>query len=121
LPLKAPVPRIVEEWVRKSTRTLNDAVESYHIKLLGDPEYCRFLDATVDSEAVEGSLSADNYRAADALKKSALAAGDDFVGKSNLASITKALSVVLKYYNMSRKQRRNMIGGKSVPGDDNNE
>jgi hypothetical protein len=39
------------------------------------------------------------------------------LGREKLATISKALGVVLRRYHQSRKERRNMIGGQPVPAD----
>src|SRR5215467_3692621 len=44
--------------------TLNDHVETIHLALWPRDEYRASLDAVHDSEAVEGSISADNFVAA---------------------------------------------------------
>jgi hypothetical protein len=117
-----PVPRSIEEWIRKtkSDRNLNDLVEEIHMDLVNEThsrceEYRGFLDATHDSQAVEGSLAADNNEAARIIREEARSSKPTgLVARSNLASIIKALNVVMSRYNMTRKERRTMIGGETV-------
>jgi hypothetical protein len=45
--------------------------------------------------------------------------GGSEVSKEKLATIVKALGVVLRRYRASRKQRRHMVGGETVPNEDN--
>lgn len=123
---KVPVPRSIEDWIRKtkSDRNLNDLVEELHMELVNEAhsrceEYRGFLDATHDSQAVEGSLAADNNEAARIVREEARSSKPTgLVARSNLASIIKALNVVLTRYNMTRKERRTMIGGQSLPTHD---
>jgi hypothetical protein len=97
-------------------RTLNDRVEALHLSLYdGDEHYKDLLYAVYDEQAVEGSLAADNILAAEVIRDKAKKTGDIEVGRQKLATIAKALGVVLRRYGTSRKERRDMIGGKIVP------
>lgn len=112
-----PVPRHLDEWVRKSpfNRTLNDLVEEIHIELVNSNEnYRKFLDAVYDEQAVEGSLVADNLEAARIIREAALKERKVAVSNQKLATLSKALNLVLKRYNQSRKDRRNTVGGHRV-------
>lgn len=96
-------------------RTLNDHVETLHLQLYEDAAYQRLLDAVYDEDAVEGSLSADNLLAAQMIRDCARKdARDPYVGEKKLATLAKALSVVLRRYGMSRKERARMIDGETV-------
>lgn len=96
-------------------RTLNDHVEAIHVQLYENAEYQRFLDAVYDEDAVEGSLAADNLQAAQMIRNKAREAGHDpYVAEKKLATISKALGVVLRRYGMSRKERARMIHGETV-------
>lgn len=115
------VPRVSEggNWVRqiKARLTLNDQVEALHTTLYDDESYVKLLDAVYDEQAVEGSLSADNTIAAQRIREAAKKGGIVDVAEAKLATISKALGVVLRRYGASRKDRRNMVGGTVVPGD----
>lgn len=116
----APLPTKIEGWQRqtKMQRTLNDLVEDIHRMLITESaEYRAFLDAVYDEDAVEGSLSADNTLAAMMIRNKAKTIAGNELTKKKLATISKALGVVLRRYHLSRKQRRNMVGGEEVPGD----
>jgi hypothetical protein len=96
-------------------RTLNDHVETIHLKLYENTDYQRLLDAVYDEDAVEGSLAADNLLAAQMIRTAAVADNaDPYVAEKKLATISKALAVVLRRYGMSRKERARMIDGESV-------
>ena len=113
-----PLPSNIDDWKRhiKAERTLNDLVEEIHRKLVNeDEQYRAYLRAVYDAHAVEGSLSADNTMAAIIIRKKADELGMDDVKDEKLAIINMALGVVLRRYHASRKQRRNMLGGKEVP------
>ena len=119
---KVPVPRSIEDWVRKTKfdRNLNDLVEEIHMELVNEAhprseDYRGFLDATHDSQAVEGSLSADSNEAARIIREEARATKPTGkVAREKIASIIKALNVVLSRYNMTRKERRHLIGGEII-------
>lgn len=113
-----PVPDKVEDWHRviKAERTINDLVEDIHRDLLENAHYRALLNAVYDEQAVEGSLSADNTLAAMMIRDKAKRDSSE-LAKEKLATISKALGVVLRRYKQSRKQRRNMVAGEEVPGD----
>ena len=107
----APVPRALNDWVRKikEKRTINDMVEDAHLALFAsDPEYPPLLDAVYDEQAVEGSLSADNIVASQKIREWGKDGG---LAKEKLATISKALNVVLRRYEFSRKERRFTVHG----------
>lgn len=125
LPLPPKLPETVADFRNhrklKSSRTLNDMVEEIHLMLYEDDDYQRFLYAVYDEQAVEGSLAADNIMAAGMIRDKAakvdkfhpLLTGND--GKpEKLATISKALGVVLRRYNQSRRDRRDTVGGEVV-------
>jgi hypothetical protein len=114
-----PLPEKIEDWQRKikAERTLNDLVEELHRMVWdSDPRYRALLKAVYDEQAVEGSLSCDNTLAAMALRDKAEKMDGNEVKNEKLATINKALGVVLRRYGQSRKERRNMLGGEIVPG-----
>lgn len=113
-----PLPPTPADWVRKVkfNYTINDQVEEIHKAVLDRPEYVALLQAVYDEQAVEGSLAADNTLAAMELRKHA-AKSNSPIAKEKLATISKALNVVMRRYGVSRKERRNMVSGEIVPGD----
>jgi hypothetical protein len=109
----------VTGWVRKFDRhkKLNDDVENVHGSLSWSDkaeEYLRLLDATHNSQAVEGSIAADDFAAARMLREHAQSIGNK-VAEQNLTTIKRALSIVLSRYNLGRKQRANRVGAVVVP------
>lgn len=110
-----PVPRQMAEWVKKSgmERTINDQVEDVHIALVdeGNQEYLDYLDAVYDEQAVEGSLSADNTLAAKMIRDEAVKRNVPRIAQAKLATIVKALGVVLRRYGVSRAERKRMLHG----------
>jgi hypothetical protein len=118
-PRPANLPAKITEWERfiKQERTLNDLVEDIHRMLWDESEdYRNFLEAVYDEDAVEGSLSADNTMAAMMIRDKAKTQTSE-VGTKKLATISKALNVVMRRYHADRKRRRNTIGGEFVPPD----
>jgi hypothetical protein len=111
----APLPRLANEWVRKVklNRTLNDEVESLHNRLCEDEGYIRLLDAVYDEQAVEGSLAADNTLAAMKIRDLGRKV-NSVIADEKLATIGKALAVVLRRYGLSRKERRHTVNGQVV-------
>jgi hypothetical protein len=97
----------------KAQRTLNDQIEDLHLLLAADKRYSSYLYATYDEMAVEGSLAADNYKASEMIRDKATPGSE--VSGLKLATINKALGVVLRRYGTDRKTRRNMVGGEFVP------
>ena len=119
--LAEPLPIRLEEWQRKLKvdRTLNDLVEDIHRMLVEKPEYVAYLNAIYDEQAIEGSLSADNVMAAMAIRNRAREIEGNEVAKEKLATISKALGVVLRRYGASRKERRYSVGGETMQPDNN--
>lgn len=117
-----PLPAKMDDWERKikSVRMLNDYVEDVHRALWdGDPKYREFLEAVWDSDAVEGSLAIDNTMAAMMIREKAKDIDGNPVGKKKLDTVVKALGVVLRRYEASRKERRHTIHGERVAADPN--
>jgi len=113
-----PLPAKSDNWQRKikSVRTLNDYVEDVHLALWDDsPEYRQFLEAVWDSDAIEGSLSIDNTMAAIMLRDKAKNIEGNPVDKKKLDTIVKALGIVLRRYEFSRRERRHTVKGVTVP------
>lgn len=119
-PEPPPLPEKIDNWVRtlKEERSLNDLVEDVHRVLVDESDdYRRYLWAVHDTQAKEGSLSADNIMAAQLIRQKATDQKTE-VADEKLATIVMALGVVLRRYNVSRKQRRNLLGGTVVPNGD---
>jgi hypothetical protein len=121
-----PLPRTRDEFERmrmvEPRLTLNDHVNAIHSELWErDETYMEYLDAVYDSEAVEGSLAADNIKAAEVIREYARKNGVKAVANKKLATIVKALNVVLRRYHASRKERATTLEGKPVILDGNGE
>jgi hypothetical protein len=122
--LPPPVPESADAYLArrklKSGRTLNDYVEDIHLLLANNEQYQAYTWAVYDEQAVEGSLSADNIKAAEMIRN--LAREKKIPGpvaKEKLATIAKALNVVMRRSGDSRKQRRYMVGGEYVTDENN--
>jgi len=118
LRLPPELPEKIADWTRftKQEWNLNDQVEAIHRALVEDKKYRGFLRAVWDEQAVEGSLAADNIMAARMIRDRAEADGSEVAGEK-LATIAKALGVVLRRYHSTRKERRHMVQGEVVAGD----
>jgi hypothetical protein len=97
--------------------TLNDLVDDIHHLLVRDERYRAFLHAVYDEQAVEGSLAVDDVMAAEMIREKAKEIGSTEVARQKLATISKALHVVLRRYGLSRKERRDRIRGEIIPSD----
>ena len=116
-PLPATRNALIEQRSVPLRITLNDLVEEIHLKLWDTQEYQDYIDAVYDEQAVEGSLAADNIKAAEMIRDYAREQkSDNKLATQKLATISKALGVVLRRYDISRKERRDMIHGENVPG-----
>lgn len=116
----SPLPTKIDDWDRKVKidRTLNDYVEELHRGAWDEDEsYRKFLEAVWDSDAVEGSLAGDNWEAATILRTRAQALPGNPVATKKKDTIVKALGVVLRRYEFSRKERRHTVKGEVVPND----
>jgi hypothetical protein len=111
----ARLPTTVTEWydARKGslTKTDNDRVEELHLKLIGNADYLRYLEAYDDSESVEGSMATDNVFAAQMIRNKAIEIGEPRISRLKIRTIIRCMNVVLRRYRFSRKERANMIGG----------
>ena len=119
-PKPAPLPQTTEELLanRKMQReaTLNDHVDAIHVRLWSDRKYRQLLEAVYDEDATEGSLSYDNYQAAEMIRDFARKdKADPYLTDKRLATIVKALGIVLRRYGFSRKERAMTVGGEIVP------
>lgn len=96
-------------------RTLNDHVDDAHVALWADKDYRALLDAVYDEDAVEGSLSADNLLAAGMIRDQAKRQANPQLSTKKLATIVKALNVVLRRYGIARKDRAVTVGDEIMP------
>ena len=116
------LPATLGDWVNrlKGKRNINDLVEDIHQMLIGGNQsetYIAFLSAVYDEQAVEGSLAADNIEAARMIRDRARAMEGNSLQNEKLATISKALGIVLRRYHLSRKERRQLVDGQTVPSD----
>ncbi len=115
--LVKPLPKTVVDLIgmRKGRfeRTLNDFVEEFHLRLWESDAYKRLLAAVTDGETVEGSLSCDDHEAARMLREFARKENSPIKDKP-IASFKLALKVVMRRYQISRKERSLTLGGKLV-------
>jgi hypothetical protein len=116
-----PLPVASKDWKRftKTQRTLNDHVEEVHKALLDSDQgeqYRAFLFAVYDEQAVEGSLAADNVLSAKMIREWAEKEENQELTREKPATIAKALGVVLRRYHESRKERRQMVDGEIIEG-----
>jgi hypothetical protein len=113
--VKSPLPATTGDLHRKSlrTRTLNDFVEDVFLALFDDPDFQKYLDAVGNDDAVEGSVLADEFEAARMIRKHAPDSSP--LKQKKLETIRKALAVVMRRYEISRKERRQLLGGEIIP------
>lgn len=114
----ADLPALFEDWQRvlKSQPTVNDMVESFLPSLVKNPQFLPLVNGVYDDDTVEGTMAADQLCAAIMVR--AAASHDDAdhpLAKKKLATIAKALNVVLKRYGFGRNQRRETVSGEFVP------
>ena len=117
----APLPAsVVELQARRLVpfkRLLNDMVEELHTKCYENEKYRAYLDGVWDEQCVEGSLAADNFKAAEMIRERATKDGSPVKGEK-LATIVKSLGIVLRRYGLSRKERRQTVDGQVVSNGD---
>lgn len=124
----------------RRTITLNDMYEMVY-KVLNDIEgveeirdesardkardqrtkFRSFILAVYDSQAVEGSLTVDNIKAAEMVRDYARSSEIPEIAELrglNLATLVKVQGVVLRRYGQDRKSRRLMLGGEVVSNGD---
>ena len=116
-----PMPRLpLQDFMAlrrlKEKRSLNDLVEDFFRLLIEEEEFFQYLDAIHDEQAIEGSCSADNLKAAEMIRDRAREMESE-LALYKLATIAKSLNVVVKRYGLSRKERRYTVGGEYVPPD----
>jgi hypothetical protein len=131
-PKPPSLPTTPNEWQAartiKTERTLNDHVDDMHMALQFSNDealrtkYNAYLDAVYDEDAVEGSMEADDFEAATLIRSFASESVDEkstqrdpYVASKKLATLVKALRVVLRRYRASREYRRSVVDGQTVP------
>lgn len=125
-PRPTQLPAKMEDWQRtlQGHRTINDHVEDVLEVLVNkSPEFRALLEAVWDTDAVEGSLSADNIIAAQMIRDAARKEDPEHhpLAKRKLATLVRSLGVVLRRYDADRKTRRQTVDGKIVPDGNNND
>jgi hypothetical protein len=102
----------------KQKRTINDLVEDIVVANWEDQDFIRFIGATKNKDAVEGSIRDDDVMAALYIRNKALKLGAGFteVADATLLDIRHALTVALHRYRKTRADRRRSNGGQSNGG-----
>ena len=114
--LPVTVNELLKHRLLTTARSLNDTVEEVVVALYEHDDFRAFINAVYDEQAVEGSLAADNIMAAEMIRAKATKLGYVELSKEKLATIAKALGVILRRYGYSRKDRRNTVGGQVIEG-----
>jgi mannose/fructose-specific phosphotransferase system component IIA len=105
-PLPATFADLMTHRKKAALPNLNNQVERLYGALFEDIEFRKYLDAVHNEDAREGWLVADDLMAAKMIREYAEGAGNDpYVAGKNLATIVKALRVVLDRFDQSRKTR----------------
>lgn len=93
-----------------SERTFNDSIEEAFKALWDDPErggnFRKHLDALYADEAVTGDLFMDDIKAAEMLQSFAEIRKQVEISNAKLKKVHRAMSVVLRRFGLTRKQRR---------------
>ena len=106
-----PLPKTRKELeaLRKIKRphNLNEEVDQLFVTLWEESEPFRsYLDAVHSEQSIEGSLFLDDSEAARIVREFAADSGRDYVARQKLATLIKALHVVMKRYGLGRQERR---------------
>lgn len=107
---KINLPASAADLQRKSlrSRTLNDYVEDVFLTLFDtNPDFRALLDAVSNDDSVEGTVRADDYEAARMIRLAAVEGSP--IKAKKLETIRKALNVVLRRYEISRRERRHLL------------
>jgi len=88
------------------TIPLNEQVEILHIILWADEHYKQWLQAVWDSDAIEGKVYLDHAEGARMIREQAKIHNMTDITKQKLATIIKALRVVLRRYGIDPKTRK---------------
>lgn len=107
LPLPATTAGLMAMRSAKGKRSILDYVEDAHIALWENDDYRNLCDAVMNTEAVEGSLAANHYRAAELIRDKARKSGStNPAGTANLETLKRSLRLVMRRYQISPAQRR---------------
>lgn len=104
--LPATVQDLLNQRRTGQHKTLNDFVEAIHLSLWETPSYQNYLRAVYVEQAIEGDLFCDDIEAARMIRERARRDGNAVVKDEKLATIRKALLVVMRRYRIDRKGRR---------------
>jgi hypothetical protein len=114
-----PMPSLADfkqKRLLKTGRSFNDQLEDIVVELYDDKKFQDLMKGVWDEECVEGSVPADNFSAAELIRVLARKKDEESdVAKAKLATIVKALNVVMRRYGESRKERRMTVHGEIVP------
>lgn len=103
------LPRTVEALMANRKKpmktTLNDQVDAIHLQLWTDERYQALLDAVDHSGAVEGNFNIDDTYAAQMIRDHARENGVPYVANQKIATLVRALKIVMRRYGISRKER----------------
>ena len=113
-PLPATVADLLAQRKSMRARSLNDNVDECHLKLWDNPEYRQLFLAIHPAGTVKGSFPCDNTMAAEKIRRFAVNNRIPIAAGARLAEIVFSLHVVCRRYGMSRRDRRNSIGGEPV-------
>jgi hypothetical protein len=105
VPLPATRESLVAQYALKRKRNINDYVEDILLKLWPDQNFMKYLDPIYDSQAVEGSLAADDLFAAQIIRQYATDNNSPLVANQNVTTIIKAMKVAQRRYKIGRQQR----------------
>lgn len=121
---------MLEQRKRPIISSINDEMDTVHLSLMDEGDandktslaakYIKLLDAVYNSQAVEGSLTGDDYAAAWMIREYARDNKYPLLMEAKLDTIVHALRVVMNRYNIGRKYRRHMVSGEYVRDDDDN-
>ena len=97
-PLPPQLPQTAAEFLAhrkmKARRNLNDQFEDVHLALYDtDKSYTELLYAVYNHQAVEGSLAADDFKAAELIREKAKKMNNDELGSQKLAVIVKGIGL----------------------------
>jgi hypothetical protein len=100
--------------------SINDSMDQVHLSLCDEEaelkaRYLGLLDAVYNSQAVEGSLTGDDYAAAFLIREYAKEHNHPLLANAKADTIVHALRVVMNRYQIGRKYRRHMVSGQYVP------
>src|SRR5262245_18157830 len=110
------LPASIGDLERKSLRSksLNDYVEDGFTPLFDSSEEFReLLEPVTNADGVEGATVADDIKAAEMIRDAAPEMSP--IKRKNLWAIRHALLVVMRRWQISRRERARLLGGTIVP------